>query len=88
MTKQIHFNEDLGLMAARALVKAYRELNAIRARDGAPYGVDKGYFSDVVDEVDAAVMALTGNMAYCHPLLYEAYNPELVDPLVMRCWPI
>lgn len=66
------------LTAARALVKAFNELNAIRARDGVPrdyagmkVGIDEEYFSSVVDDVDAAVLALTGRGAHCHPLLYE-----------------
>ncbi|HQR71248.1 MAG TPA: hypothetical protein PLE54_11630 [Burkholderiaceae bacterium] len=66
------------LTAARALVKAFNELNAIRARDGVPRdyagmktGVSEEYFSSVVDDVDAAVLALTGLGAHCHPLLYE-----------------
>lgn len=34
----------------RAIIwAAWRELNAIRARDGAPCGVDPAYFSAVVD---------------------------------------
>jgi len=70
-------SEGLGVLAARALVKAYRELNEIRARDGVPYtsmgyasSVDADYFSSVVDEIDAAVVALTGKSAHCHPMLY------------------
>ena len=66
------------LIAARALVKAFNELNAIRARDGVPYthygvksSVCEDYFSSVVDQVDEAVRVLTGESAHCHPLLYE-----------------
>jgi hypothetical protein len=64
--------------AARALVRAFRELNEIRARDGVPWTssgypacVSQDYFSAVVDEIDAAVIALTGKGAHCHPLLYD-----------------
>ena len=73
--------QAVALTAARVLVKAYRQLNEIRARDGVPYtsmgyasSVDADYFSSVVDEIDAAVVALTGKPAHCHPLLYAANN--------------
>lgn len=68
----------LATQAARALVKAYRELNEIRTRDGVPWthegikaSVTEEHFAAVVDEIDAAVVALTGRSAHCHPLLYE-----------------
>jgi len=61
----------------RAAVKAFAELNAIRARDGVPYthegsrsNVDEAYFSCVVDGLDEAVKAATGKSAHCHPELY------------------
>lgn len=61
----------------RAAVRAFAELNAIRARDGVPYthsgwksGVDEKYFSSVVDGLDEAVKAATGKSAHCHPELY------------------
>lgn len=48
-----------------ALLKAYHELNVIRARDGVPYcfdgmksDVDEAYFSSVVDEARAALAEL------------------------------
>ena len=57
--------------AVEALDKAYRELNAIRARDGAPQVIDwdRGrpmqhdavspeYFSQIVDECESALAAL------------------------------
>ena len=53
-----------------AAVKAFAELNAIRARDGAPPGVDPDYFSSVIDGLDAAVKRETGHTAHCHPALY------------------
>jgi hypothetical protein len=62
----------------RAAVKAFQELNCVRARDGVPYtadgyrsGVDEDYFSSVVDELNEAVNAVTGKAAYCHPELYS-----------------
>ena len=62
----------------RAAVKAFTELNEIRARDGVPYthqgcksSVCENYFSSVVDELDAAVKAATGLSAHCHPELYR-----------------
>ncbi len=62
----------------KALVKAFLELNAIRARDGVPYsrrgdryGVCEEYFSSVVDDVNTAVKELTGITAHCHPSLYK-----------------
>ena len=61
-----------------AAVKAFQELNEIRARDGVPYlrdgsksGVDEKYFSSVVDELDSAVEAVTGRSAHCHPFLFR-----------------
>jgi hypothetical protein len=61
----------------RAAVRAFAELNAIRARDGVPYthegwksGVDEDYFSSVVDGLDDAVKSATGKSAHCHPELY------------------
>lgn len=61
----------------RAAVRAFAELNAIRARDGVPYthsgcksDVDEQYFSSVVEELDDAVKAATGKSAHCHPELY------------------
>lgn len=63
--------------AVRAMVKAFQELNAIRARDGVPYsrdgsryGVCENYFSSVIEELDASVRELTGKSAHCHPELY------------------
>lgn len=65
----------------RAAVRAFAELNAIRARDGVPYtssgwksGVDEQYFSSVVDGLDEAVEAATGKSAHCHPELYTPIN--------------
>lgn len=61
----------------RAAVRAFAELNAIRARDGVPYtrngwksDVQEEYFSSVVDGLDEAVIAATGKSAHCHPELY------------------
>lgn len=61
-----------------ASVRAFAELNAIRARDGVPYHSDgsrsdvcEKYFSSVVDALDAAVESLTGRSAHCHPELYR-----------------
>lgn len=69
--------DEKTLRAVRAMVKAYRELNAIRARDGVPWtrygyasGVCPDYFSGVVDELDKVVLLLTGRGAHCHPELY------------------
>lgn len=65
-------------MLVNAAVKAYAELNTIRARDGVPYtncgarcDVDPDYFSSVVDGLDEAVKEATGHSAYCHPSLYK-----------------
>ena len=68
---------------ARAAVKAYAELNEIRARDGVPYkrgglrsSVDADYFSAVVDELSDAVELVTGKPAHLHPLLYSDTAPR------------
>ena len=69
----------------RAAVRAFAELNAIRARDGVPYtgcgwksDVDEAYFSSVVDGLDEAVKAATGKSAHCHPELYARWDED--DP--------
>ncbi len=58
--------------ACTCLVLAFDQLNAIRARDGAPKGVGEEYFSSIVDRIDAAVKAATGKTAWLHPLLYAS----------------
>lgn len=62
----------------RAAVRAFLELNTIRARDGIPYthsgfksDVNEEYFSSVVDGLDEAVKDATGCSAHCHPELYK-----------------
>jgi hypothetical protein len=62
----------------RAMCRAFAELNAIRARAGVPYTrggwpslVNEDYFSQVVDDLDAAVRLMTGIGAHCHPSLYR-----------------
>lgn len=64
--------------AVRVMVRAYQELNAIRARTGVPCdldgyrtSVDPDYFSSVIDGLDEMVRELTGKSAHCHPALYE-----------------
>ena len=57
--------------ATKCLVLAFNYLNAVRARDGAPSGYDPEEFSDVVDRIDRAVMAETGESAHCHKALYS-----------------
>ena len=71
-------SERIKQQCIRAMVRAYAELNAIRARDGVPYthnglksDVNEAYFSSVVDELDEAVKAAAGRSAHCHPILYE-----------------
>ena len=70
--------KDVTHQLVKACVKAFRELNEIRARDGVPYthygckaSVDANYFSSVVDAIDEAVLAATGHSAHCHPVLYD-----------------
>lgn len=70
--------DELQRQCVRAMVRAFRELNTIRARDGVPHtrfgwasDVDEDYFSSVVDELDKAVLAATGKSAHCHPELYQ-----------------
>lgn len=61
----------------RVMVRAFLQLNTIRARDGVPYthqgiraSVDREYFSSIVDELDKVVTEMTGKSAHCHPELY------------------
>ena len=74
---QLGCNAVVMRLLVRAAVRAFAELNAIRARDGVPYthngwksGVQEEYFSSVVDGLDEAVKAATGKSAHCHPELY------------------
>lgn len=69
--------DKLNLRAVRVMVRAFQELNTIRARDGVPYthngsrsSVEMGYFSSIVDELDEVVTEMTGKSAHCHPELY------------------
>jgi len=69
---------DIELRAVRVMVRAFLELNTIRARDCVPWthmghasSVDAEYFSSVVDELDAVVTEMTGKSAHCHPELYR-----------------
>lgn len=62
----------------RAAVRAFQELNEIRARGGIPFtrcgqpsSVTEDYFSSVVDLLDEAVREATGHGAHCHPELYK-----------------
>lgn len=67
----------------RAAVRAYQELNTIRARDGVPYKRDgyksdvcPEYFSAVVDQLNDAVIRATGHSAHCHPELSMQENEQ------------
>lgn len=69
---------DIERQLVRAAVRAFHELNTIRARDGVPYTqggwkstVCEEYFSSVVDGLNDAVTAATGKSAHCHPELYK-----------------
>ena len=57
--------------SVKCLVLAFKELNSIRARDGAPLGVSPEWFSQIVNRIDAAVISQTGKTAHCHPALYS-----------------
>lgn len=61
-----------------ALRNAWSVLNAIRARDGTPYHhkdgmpyFDESYFDTLVDECDAAIEAVTGDMTKPWPFVWE-----------------
>lgn len=69
--QMLGIGEGQSTRSAKVLVKAFLELNTIRARDGAPQGVCPEYFSSVIDEIDEVVKELTGKSAHCHPLLYK-----------------
>lgn len=75
--------DDIIRQLVRAAVRAYLELNTIRARDGVPYKRDgyksdvcPEYFSAVVDQLNEAVIRATGNSAHCHPELYVQEDEE------------
>ena len=78
MKEKTVVNDVIIRTLVHAAVRAFAELNAIRARDGVPYtrngwksDVDETYFSSVVDELDEAVMVATGKSAHCHPELLK-----------------
>lgn len=77
--KKIWMASESGKKTVRTLCRAFQELNAIRARDGAPQGVCEAYFSQVVDEINDVVVELTGKSAHCHPSLYEKFTKHLED---------
>lgn len=54
-----------------ALVNVYNELNTIRARDGAPKGVDQKYFNELVYELDRFLKENTGDGGWQHPILFD-----------------
>lgn len=75
--------DDIIRQLVRAAVRAYLELNTIRARDGVPYKRDgyksdvcPEYFSSVVDQLNEAVIQATGHSAHCHPELYVQEDEE------------
>lgn len=57
------------------LCQVYRELNAIRARDGAAHGVCHKWWDELTESVDNIVLERTGKGAWLHPLLYK---PEVI----------
>lgn len=74
------------LEIATAIWQAWRELNAIRARDGVPYthmgwkdGISEEYFSRVVDDCAAAYKKVTGQEI-------QPWPPNTIGPLAGLDW--
>ena len=56
--------------AIRTIAHAYLEMNAIRAREGAPLGVCPEYWNSVVEGLDQILREETQHGGHCHPALY------------------
>lgn len=82
-------NEKLLVTALR---NAWSVLNAIRAEDGTPYHrrdrmpyFDERYFGTLVEECDAAIEAVTGDMPKPWPFAWElgpAESKAFIDALM------
>ena len=55
----------------KVLCQVYKELNCIRARDGAPHGVCEKWWDKLTESVDNIVLEHTGKQAWLHPLLFD-----------------
>lgn len=66
---------DLSMEQIRDLCRIWRELNAIRAKDGAPEGVTTDYWAELCDSLNTIIVQHTGQGAWLHPLLYNPKDP-------------
>ena len=78
MVAQLEADDKRVSKVLLAIALAYKELNAIRARDGVPYthdgwksSIDEEYFAGVVDKLDEAMIDMSGQSAHLHPILYQ-----------------
>lgn len=60
------------------MCEAYREMNAIRARDGVPFtsfgyksDVTQEYWDDIMNRLNSEVLKATGKSAWLNPILFE-----------------
>ena len=58
--------------AVWCLANVWREMNGIRARDGAPPGVSEKWWEELMDRCERVILAHTGKPAHCNPILYTA----------------
>lgn len=64
----------------KTLCHVWQELNAIRARDGAPSGVSEEWWDKLTERVKDIVESNCDlqHGVHCHPFLYKKYD-ELSD---------
>jgi hypothetical protein len=67
--------------AIKVMCEAWTEMNTIRARDGVPYmhngqqsSVSQEWWDDIMERLDAEVVAATGRGCWLHPSLYSLPN--------------
>lgn len=55
----------------KVMCEAYREMNIIRARDGAPGDVSPEYWNDIMERLDTLVKDDSGHGAWLNPILFK-----------------
>lgn len=67
-------NKDMNKLpdeVLKVLCEAYREMNIINARDGAPGDVSQPYWDDIMHRLDEIVRKDSGNGAWLNPILFK-----------------
>jgi hypothetical protein len=73
----------------KVMCEAWREMNAVRARDGVPYchdgrqsDVSQEYWDDIMARLDKEVLDATGHDCWLHPALYV--QPQIKNGSVVE----